>query len=451
MHNSSNQSHSYNTEAPLARSLTGRSIVVTEGLTTSEARARVKNDCGVTVAATARDMGDQATSLAQGEGVILEKLGVVVMNSDPDQTNRMSAIASDASVPHITAVEQEERVYAIGSGAGPDFLEGYRAGVNDLVDTLLFEGGYEGGDPRRDDGVEDGDGQPEPESALTWGLRAIGVQHAPYSGKGVRVCVLDTGFDLKHPDFACRNIRAASFVEGEDAQDLHGHGTHCIGTACGPRQVDGGLGYGVAYGADIFSGKVLGSSGSGGDAGILMGIEWAIREGCDIVSMSLGAPRTKPSNHEKRFEKAARIAFQNNVVIIAAAGNDRERGPDQIVSMPANSPSIFAVAAVDESLQTASFSNPSGLAWGQEVDIAGPGVNILSSIPGENRYARLNGTSMATPHVAGVLALLAEAYPDVRGRALAALLMEHSARLSALSSDVGLGLVQAPSDVSSGV
>jgi subtilisin family serine protease len=106
----------------------------------------------------------------------------------------------------------------------------------------------------------------------------------------VKVAVLDTGLDLGHPDFAGRQITAQSFVQGEQVQDGHGHGTHCIGTACGPRTPGRLPRYGIAYQAQIFAGKVLSNAGSGGDGGILAGIDWAIRNGCAVVSMSLGSP-----------------------------------------------------------------------------------------------------------------------------------------------------------------
>src|SRR5699024_608070 len=111
---------------------------------------------------------------------------------------------------------------------------------------------------------------------LTWGLRAIGAGESTASGQGVRVAVLDTGMSPDHPDFADRTIVPNSFVSGESAEDGNGHGTHVIGTACGPREPATGPGYGVAYAAEIYAGKVLDNSGSGSDAEILAGISWAI-------------------------------------------------------------------------------------------------------------------------------------------------------------------------------
>jgi subtilisin family serine protease len=130
---------------------------------------------------------------------------------------------------------------------------------------------------------------------------------------------------------------------------------------------------------------------------------------------------------------------------VAAAGNESNR-PVSIrpVGHPANCPSILAVAALDTNLAVASFSNRGLNPDGGQIDIAGPGVEVYSSWPMPGRYRTLSGTSMATPHAAGVAALLAEANPGARGAALARLLIATARRLDAPSSDVGAGIVQAP-------
>ncbi|MDF2780635.1 MAG: peptidase and in kexin sedolisin, partial [Geminicoccaceae bacterium] len=108
---------------------------------------------------------------------------------------------------------------------------------------------------------------------------------------GIRLAVLDTGMDLQHPDFATRAVQSQSFVTGQAVQDGHGHGTHCIGTACGPAAPQRLPRYGVATNAEVFAGKVLSNQGSGADRGILAGIQWAMVNRCAVVSMSLGASR----------------------------------------------------------------------------------------------------------------------------------------------------------------
>jgi subtilisin family serine protease len=165
-------------------------------------------------------------------------------------------------------------------------------------------------------------------------------------------------------------------------------------------------------------------------------MEWAIASRCAVISMSLGNTVPTPST---AYETIGRRALQNGCLIIAAAGNHRPG----TVGQPANSPSIMAVAAIDSNLRLASFSCGSGTAQGANVDIAGPGVAIYSSVPMPRRYDVFNGTSMATPHVAGIAALHAQA-SGVRGAQLWQLLTSKALRLSIPTVDVGSGLVQAP-------
>ena len=134
--------------------------------------------------------------------------------------------------------------------------------------------------------------------------------------------------DLGHPDFTGRTIVSQSFITGQSVQDRHGHGTHCIGTAAGPRQPGQLPRYGVAYDAEIYAGKVLSNQGSGGDSGILAGISWAIRHQCAIVSMSLGAPTVVGQSYSRVFEAVARRALSRGTLIIAAAGNESSRPGD---------------------------------------------------------------------------------------------------------------------------
>lgn len=277
---------------------------------------------------------------------------------------------------------------------------------------------------------------------LTWGLQAVKAQESGYTGRGIRVAVLDTGFDAAHPDFAGRDVTTKSFIDGEDAHDGHGHGTHCIGTACGPRPLAGARGYGVAPEASIYAGKVLSNEGSGTDSGILAGIDWALQNDCHIISMSLGADVREV--HPPYVAAGAR-ALELGTLIIAAAGNNARRsaGNPGFVGAPANSPYIMAVGALDEPLEVADFSARTLPGRGGQVDVAGPGVRVYSSWTGAQRYKTISGTSMATPHVAGVAALLSEA-TGFRGRELWAELTQESERLKQFSVDVGSGLALAP-------
>ncbi|MGH9279623.1 MAG: S8 family peptidase [Acidimicrobiales bacterium] len=284
------------------------------------------------------------------------------------------------------------------------------------------------------------------ESQATWGLQAIGALLSRLSGRGVGVAVLDTGFDARHPDFRDRDIVTKSFITGESADDGHGHGTHCIGTACGPWEPDRPPRYGIAYNAKIFAGKVLSNDGVGTDGEVLAGMNWAIDSGCKVISMSLGTPVERGARYSRAFERIAQRALNQGTIIVAAAGNESRRDMNIVnpVSHPANCPSILAVAAVDQNMKVAFFSNQGDPAGGGVVDIAAPGMGVYSSYVMPTRYRTMNGTSMATPHVAGVAALFAEIRPDATAAELKQLILETARQIPGAAVDIGAGLVQAP-------
>jgi subtilisin family serine protease len=386
------------------------------------------------VAGSDADVG--AAELAAAESVVFDELSVAVVRADPDQRPALYASA-DAS-PAVLALEPERVVYAIrGLAVSEDYLRGYRDAVDHLVGRVLPEG-----TSALPGGVA---AQAFDETLATWGLQATRVLESRRTGKGVKLAVLDTGVDLTHPDLVGRALTSKSFVAGEDVQDGHGHGTHCIGTAAGTKTPAALPRYGVAHDAEIFVGKVLSNAGRGADRGILAGINWAVANGCRVVSMSLGAPVQAGAPFSQVFERAAQRALRRGTVIVAAAGNDSDR-PVTIapVSHPANCPSILAVGALDDEMQVAWFSNSGLNPQGGQVDLAGPGVDVYSSWPMPLGNRRLNGTSMATPHVAGVIALLAEENPAATAAELKALLLGRARRLPLSSADVGAGLVQAP-------
>jgi subtilisin family serine protease len=415
---------------------TGRSLVLfAEGAARAGAEALVAATGARTVA-----LSEDVTQPAPNEMLLFEQLGVAVVGTSPQQMLQAGVMATGAD--GIVAVEPERINHALGTTAhaarsprSPEYLRGFRDAVLHLTS------------PTGDGLVGDASHvTPPDESQATWGIQAVMAVQSALSGKGIRVAVLDTGCDLDHPDLQGREITSQSFVAGEAVQDANGHGTHCIGTSMGPKRPPSGPRYGVAYDAEIFAGKVLSNAGSGSDAQILGGIEWAVQHGCAIVSMSLGAATRPGQPFSQVFEAVAERAQRAGTLIIAAAGNESNR-PISVspVGHPANCPSIMAVAAIDANIMVAPFSNR-GLSPGAgQIDVAGPGVDVLSSYPMPARYRRLSGTSMATPHAAGVAALLAEANPDARGAALGQLLTTRARRLEHLSSaDVGAGLVQAP-------
>ncbi len=420
----------HNQEA--AAETTGRYLVLMrEGSTKNNVEA-LKNAAGVKVASSS-DFKKNAVNmetLGGAQAMLFESLNVAVVDAPPEQTEALSfAIRTDNP---ILAMEPERVVYAIAD-ATAEYLRGYRDAVNHLTDQVLGQA------------KEEVSAAGISESKLTWGLQLTNVNISQFTGKGIKVAVLDTGLDLGHPDYAGRKITFQSFIPGETVQDGHGHGTHCIGTACGSLKTKKLPRYGVAFEAEIFAGKVLSNRGSGADGGILAGIDWAITNGCEVISMSLGAPVGVGEGYSQIYENVAQRALSAGSLIVAAAGNESSR-PRRIapVGHPANCPSILAVAAIDKKLRIASFSCGGINAGGGGVDIAGPGVDVHSSVPRNKLYRKMNGTSMATPHVAGIAALMAQSNPALRGFALWAALIARAKRLNLPSLDVGMGLVQAP-------
>jgi hypothetical protein len=394
-------------------------------------------------------------------------LGTATVDGKPEQISRLTNAASDTGNPILTIAPEKVRRMILqtdpmqtrppASSAietlSLDYLQGSRDTYDSLIAKLLAKLGSNRGSAIAEPVDEILSGFNE--SQLTWGLQATNVVNSPFSGRGVKVAVLDTGIDFDvdangtvqfHPDFAGRKITTASFVRGvTSGKDDHGHGTHCIGTSCGPRRPATLPGYGIAFDAEIYAGKVLDSEGRGADEWIIHGIEWAINQGCRIVSMSLGATKEPGDIFNTAYEEIAQRALDAGTMIVAAAGNDSVR-PNFVapVSGPADCPSIVAVAAVDSDMAIARFSNGGINTNGGEVNIAGPGVNILSSFRRPPDHKRLEGTSMATPHVAGIAALFAEANPLATGAELRDLVINAARSLKLGARDVGKGLAQAP-------
>ena len=335
---------------------TGRYLVLLDPTAPQTGSRSLSGRLGVKMA-SASDFENSAVSaemLAGEDSIIFDKLGVAVVNIQPDQYQALSMAAMENG--NILAIEEERIVYAIDglSASTSSYLHGYQDAINHLTLRLTGAAGNTAA-ASADEEVEAS--APIQDGDVTWGLTATNAPASRFTGKGVRLAVLDTGFDFAHPDFVGRGIASRSFILGESANDGHGHGTHTAGTACGPRRPGQLPRYGVASDAELYVGKVLSNRGSGSDGSILAGIEWAINNNCALISMSLGASTQLGQPFSRVFETAARRALAAGSLIIAAAGNESMR-PVQImpVSHPANCPSIMSVAAVDQALMIASFS-----------------------------------------------------------------------------------------------
>jgi subtilisin family serine protease len=309
-------------------------------------------------------------------------------------------------------------------------------------------------------------------AGIDWGIGAVGADTSPFTGEGVVVAVLDTGIDQTHAAFAGVTLVCENFTHDPDGNDLDGHGTHCAGTIFG-RDVDG-LRIGVARGVKkALIGKVIGAQGGASDE-IASAIQWAVREGAHVVSMSLGMdfPRLQKRLMLERnlppelatsralegyrlnvllFERLASLVkslsgFGSSTILVAAAGNESRTdvNPDFkiAVSPPAVSDGIVSVAALGRGtagFQVAPFSNTGAL-------VAGPGVDITSASPGGGLTV-MSGTSMATPHVAGIAALWAQKLKA--GGSLNPGL--HFTRVVGSGSTTGLAAGFDPRDVGSGM
>jgi len=248
------------------------------------------------------------------------------------------------------------------------------------------------------------------------------VWQSGYDGEGVKIAVLDTGVDAGHPDLAGKVAESQSFVPDQAVQDGHGHGTHVASTIVGSGSASDGKRKGVAPGAELLVGKVLNNAGSGQASWIIAGMEWAARSGAKIVSMSLGGTASGPS--DALSQSVDELSASTGTLFVVAAGN---AGPyEQTIGTPGIADSALTVGAVDKADKLAPFSSRGPRLGDSAVkpEITAPGAAITAArasgtamgTPVDANYTTAGGTSMATPHVSGAAALVAQAHPDWTGQ-----------------------------------
>lgn len=259
---------------------------------------------------------------------------------------------------------------------------------------------------------------------------------AGVSGKGVKVAVLDSGVDEKHPDLQGKQVAEKNFTDSPDATDEVGHGTHVASTIASR----GEKYRGVAPDAEILDGKVCRPGGCT-ESAILGGMQWAAEQGAQVVNMSLGGGDTPEIDPIE--EALNRISRETGALFVVAAGNS---GAPGTIGSPGSAESALTVGAVDRNDGIAPFSSRGPAADGAvKPDVTAPGVGIVAAGAGTQGHVPMSGTSMATPHVAGVVALLKQQHPDWTGARLKATVMAATkANPSLTAYDQGTGRVDVP-------
>ncbi len=273
----------------------------------------------------------------------------------------------------------------------------------------------------------------------TWGYRAIKANTASklgYTGKGVKIAIIDSGINAKHPDLKVAG--GISKVENSRHDtDSNGHGTHVAGVIGALNNSIGTVG--VAPDAKLYSVKVLSANGVGTLEGVVAGIQWAIDQKVDIINMSLTT-----INDDKVLRDITKKAYDAGIVVVAASGNERRTGVFNDVLFPARFPSVIAVGSVSKLNQLSYFSN-----YGASQELVAPGEDILSSFVDaktttQEDYAVSEGTSVAAPFAAGTFAQYMEAYPHLTNKQLRETVKRSATDLGVKGRDntFGNGLVQ---------
>gem|GEM_PF-420735 len=274
------------------------------------------------------------------------------------------------------------------------------------------------------------------EATLDDSVAQIGAPEAwarGYDGTGTTVAVLDTGYDPDHPDLSGRVADAQNFTDPaqpDDAVDGNGHGTHVAATVAGTGAASEGDRRGVAPGADLLVGKVLDDNGEGYEDQIIAGMEWAVDQGADVVNMSLGTPWSSDGT-DPMSQAVNDLTRESGTLFVVAAGNS---GPgEQTIGAPGAADLALTVGAVTKDDEPAWFSSRGPRVGDGAIkpEITAPGADIVAARAAgtslgnlvDEYYTSISGTSMATPHVAGAAAILAQQHPRWGAAALKARLV----------------------------
>ena len=247
-------------------------------------------------------------------------------------------------------------------------------------------------------------------------VRAPAAWSAGLDGTGVKVAVLDTGVDDGHPALAGQVDAQANFTDAPSGADENGHGTHVASLVSGTGAGSDGARQGIAAGADLLSGKVLGDAGEGRASWVIAGMEWAAAQRADVVNLSLGGGPVDAD--DPVIESLERLTADNGTLFVVAAGNWGGLGPTPYtIESPGSATSALTVGAVAGNDVQAFFSSegPTSNGYRLKPDVTGPGVGILGARAGARNsdlYLPMSGTSQATPIVAGAAALLMQLHPD---------------------------------------
>ena len=416
----------------------------------AQALQQIENMLGKRTVVHSADYVDGALEIEQiskGTLVVLSQLGIVLTELPPGE--RLEALSvADSSLNQIVAMRGgsplavcDSHSRSVCQSVDPRLMS-YVRGYRDATRNLSTVFGCDVLNTVR--GTEPAQIPSEFRDSMhgTWGLHATGVLESRYSGRGIRVAALVDGLDANHPDWTARQVFLKSFVPGELVTDGGATGTHYLGTAVGISRPSEGPRYGCAPEAVPFVAKVLSKTGAGSRTSIFAALEWAVANQCSVILTPLGWSGAIPDN---TFETLASRVLSRGALVVSGAGNSARRPNDLgFVSNPAACPSVVAVGSIDCRLELPLWTPRSLASSAGTIDLVGPGVNLISSVPRPRLYDAWSGSSTAAAFVAGIAALWAESLPSADPRAVRQALVSHARRLVQPISDVGAGLVHAP-------